>query len=794
MKIVPIPPRFASQPVLLSWLLLFGLVCTGCVYHPLPQVTEVPGTTSPVSSQGKTDLEALALLLLIEDRRSYDPLSVDQALAGDTKRRARLATALGRTGHPEGLLVLRELLMAPEVEVRRAAAFATAGAAIRGLPPSIDFAETGGNLARAAADPDPEVGRWATLALAAANPRDDTIVVGRAVATAEITEEAGLERVLLAVHALGDSVPDMETRVTLAVAALEQLPAARYEAGADPEGSSNAQQRNTARRNAAQAMTIPASGPISPAALRTLLGDPDPWVAGLAARAMGGQELAASDVQALLDFAVLSIEAAGDEPVEARAPPSDTGSLDDPSSTEPSDPPAEPRELEERLPEGRSGHLFGGVEALRAAGAALRRGVTAPPPSFRAHLLPWLDHPLPRVRLSALAVVDLWLHDATLEERLRDLARIDPGGLPVEPPSIASAAVRALIRTGDREMADVVATAGRSRHEVLRAAAAPGAVAFGLDNLVLDLTVDPRASVRWAASESILETAYLAGISDIVDWLEPVLADSSPVVRTSLLRWLAGKPIARVDEVYAALSGSAATLGVEVRLAAIDAFAALAVTERMQRGGAIGGLEALLEDPSWPVRRHAARSLTGLGRETRPPGGPEVKRGSAWYRALLEGSAGDRDFLFELETNKGTMRLRLDCEAAPTTCNSIRQLAAQGYYTDLPLFARDEHSGQRLNDDMPEPTLYFGDSRGDGRGGAGYLLRDEPVAMPFDTPGVLASDPTVPDAGGGRLSLTLSPQPWRSGVDPAIGKVVSGHQVLDLLGPGDRVLSFRPVP
>ena len=67
--------------------------------------------------------EQRALLLLMADRRLFEPLAVAEAFQGDDALRAELALVLGRLGDVRGVPPLERLLGADSAEVRRAAAF-----------------------------------------------------------------------------------------------------------------------------------------------------------------------------------------------------------------------------------------------------------------------------------------------------------------------------------------------------------------------------------------------------------------------------------------------------------------------------------------------------------------------------------------------------------------------------------------------------------------------------------------------------------------------------------------------
>src|SRR5687768_7353263 len=111
-------------------LLLLSLAASalgpGCASAPAPspRPAGAPARADPPAGAAATPQLDASLLLLLEDRRIYEPLVVSRALAGPPEMRERLAVALGRIGDPQGRPILEILLADATVETRRAAAFA----------------------------------------------------------------------------------------------------------------------------------------------------------------------------------------------------------------------------------------------------------------------------------------------------------------------------------------------------------------------------------------------------------------------------------------------------------------------------------------------------------------------------------------------------------------------------------------------------------------------------------------------------------------------------------------------
>ncbi|MBV8202910.1 MAG: HEAT repeat domain-containing protein, partial [Acidobacteria bacterium] len=212
-----------------------------------------------------------AMLLLVAERRVYEPLTVFEALKAGPELRAELASALGRVPGPEAGSVLAGLLIDDRPEVRRAAAF---NLGVRGYDAARSV------LRKAMLDPDRETGALAVEALG----RLATPLVEVAEQLLQLPETERWPRLLPYLFRFkGEGV----------------LPLAEHGLGlGDPE----------LHRQAAYALArdpLPAAAPL----LRRLASDPDPLVRGWAARGLGRVGSGAEDLAALAPL--LSDGAAG---------------------------------------------------------------------------------------------------------------------------------------------------------------------------------------------------------------------------------------------------------------------------------------------------------------------------------------------------------------------------------------------------------------------------------------------------------------------------------------------------
>lgn len=412
------------------------------------------------------------------------------------------------------------------------------------------------------------------------------------------------------------------------------------------------------------------------------------------------------------------------------------------------------------------------IQALRAGARILDRVSALAPSAWAAPLAAALRDPVPGVRAAGLEAAGPFLPGlrtgSDLEELLR--ARLERGE-----PRERELALAALVRGVPEAAADLVLYGSGSGAAGLRAAAATAAARIGDRATLAALAADAEPRVRAAAVEGLAE---LAGIERAGELLSH-LADPDFAVRATLLDRLAAAPGVPLEPLVAALEAARGDRANDARLAAIRALAARAAVAAAERERALAVLEAHARDADYLVRREAAAALAGLG-ATRPEvGAIDTGHGLEWYREALD-QTRERPVI-ELETERGALRLRLECPEAPLTCLSFRQLAAQGFFDGLPF--------HRV---VPDFVVQGGDPRGDGNGGPGYVLRDEINRLRYRR-GAVGMALSGPDTGGSQFLFALSPQPHLDGGYTLFATLVGGDGVLDELRQGDRILRTREV-
>jgi cyclophilin family peptidyl-prolyl cis-trans isomerase/HEAT repeat protein len=674
---------------------LLGFAASGCgsgtgdVGRP-----PVPGgpATPPAAGPG----DAVAMLLLLEDRRLFEPTVVGRALGGSERERAAVATTLGRLADRRGEQALLLLLRDQAVPVRRAAAHA-----LRGFESPLVVEA----LLLAVADEDAETAVRSLRALADAS--------------------TPLERIALAMSAL----PEEEIWRRL-VPALSLFPeSARRELA-------EAGQRDAPveLRPAIATALLHDPAPEAVSQVRELLGHEDPFVRGLAARAMGALGTGSLDLARL-------------EPLLADQP-------------------------------------FPRSQALMAADRILGDGRAAPPAGWVAELLAGLEgapgHP--DVELAMCGLLRHYVFEPGVADALLAVAGGERGE------AARGAAIAALLWAAEPRAFDRLGSmaASRSPSARLRSAALVGSAAWPLGSVeplasLLDrLLDDPEPGVRAGAIRALFARGDLLGRARLVAWAQERRADQSGAVRAELYTGL-------VDRPWIGLDALVETAGVRLerepdavaRRQLVAALAARGAAERLERGAIIAMLELVAEqDPSHLVRRRAAEALLGFGRPAPDARPVHALDQLGAYRELEQRTSAPR--MATLVTGRGDVVVRLECPLAPKSCLSFLQLAAQGFFRDQVIGERD-----------PGMAVRAGDPTGSGWGGPGYRLRDELTPLELDRPGVLVLERPFPDGASSRFELTLSPQPWRTGREVALGYVVAGLEVLNHLQPGDDIVDIR---
>lgn len=136
-----------------------------------------------------------------------------------------------------------------------------------------------------------------------------------------------------------------------------------------------------------------------------------------------------------------------------------------------------------------------------------------------------------------------------------------------------------------------------------------------------------------------------------------------------------------------------------------------------------------------------------------------------------------------IETDKGTIRLRLFADQTPITVGNFVNLARRGYYNNLTF--------HRVISDF---MIQGGCPEGDGRGGPGYRFQDEFVSeLRHNKPGILSMANSGPQTNGSQFFITHVQTPWLDDHHSVFGEVLSDadQDVVNRIAQGDKIRSIR---
>jgi cyclophilin family peptidyl-prolyl cis-trans isomerase len=276
---------------------------------------------------------------------------------------------------------------------------------------------------------------------------------------------------------------------------------------------------------------------------------------------------------------------------------------------------------------------------------------------------------------------------------------------------------------------------------------------------------------------AVLSSLARLKASDLPAVLLQRLDDPDFVVRATAARELGTlKPEGGAEALRQAYKTALSDSAYIARTASLDALAAYGVAE------ASSTLVQALEDKDWAVRVRADELLARLepnGAAVRTiapaPGQPPAPYDDP---GLIGPITSPHVFI---DTAYGTIEFELAVLDAPQTSRNFMELARKGFF-----------NGLEIHRVVANFVMQDGDPRGDGEGGPGYTIRDEPNERPYlrGTVG-MALDESRRDTGGSQFFITHSPQPHLDARYTVFGHVVNGMDVVDRIKPGDVIQRIR---
>ena len=137
--------------------------------------------------------------------------------------------------------------------------------------------------------------------------------------------------------------------------------------------------------------------------------------------------------------------------------------------------------------------------------------------------------------------------------------------------------------------------------------------------------------------------------------------------------------------------------------------------------------------------------------------------------------------LVKLETNMGNITIALSPDM-PVTAGNFESLVKKGYYDGV-IFHRV------INGFM----IQGGDPTGTGRGGPGYVIKDEFTKSNRNDRGTISMANAGPNTGGSQFFINLVNNNFLDSKHPVFGKVVEGMDVVDKIAKVKTGANDRPV-
>jgi peptidylprolyl isomerase len=159
---------------------------------------------------------------------------------------------------------------------------------------------------------------------------------------------------------------------------------------------------------------------------------------------------------------------------------------------------------------------------------------------------------------------------------------------------------------------------------------------------------------------------------------------------------------------------------------------------------------------------------------------PQTTTGTPAGTVTMTPSAQEQK-LVRLETNMGNITITLD-PAMPITAGNFETLVKKGYYDGV-IF-------HRIIDGF---MLQGGDPTGTGRGGPGYVIKDEFTNANRNNRGTISMANAGPNTGGSQFFINLVNNNFLDQKHPVFGKVVEGMDVVDKIAKVKTDANDRPV-
>ena len=156
------------------------------------------------------------------------------------------------------------------------------------------------------------------------------------------------------------------------------------------------------------------------------------------------------------------------------------------------------------------------------------------------------------------------------------------------------------------------------------------------------------------------------------------------------------------------------------------------------------------------------------------------------------------DLTATLQTNRGTVVVKLFPDHAPKTVRNFVELAQGGREWTDPSTRKTGtaklYDGTIFHRVIPDFMIQGGDPLGTGTGGPGYKFGDEiHPDLSFSRPYLLAMANAGPGTNGSQFFITTAATPWLTGKHTIFGEVVYGSEIVEAISKVQTGRNDRPV-
>ena len=139
-----------------------------------------------------------------------------------------------------------------------------------------------------------------------------------------------------------------------------------------------------------------------------------------------------------------------------------------------------------------------------------------------------------------------------------------------------------------------------------------------------------------------------------------------------------------------------------------------------------------------------------------------------------------------IDTNRGTIKLKLHDDKVPKTVANFETLAKKGFY-----------NGLKFHRVIADFMIQTGCPQGTGTGGPGYKFADEfHKDLRHSGPGVLSMANAGPNTNGSQFFITHVATPHLDGKHSVFGQVIEGQNVVNAIKQSDvmKTVTVEDVP